>query len=66
MSQQSAVHYLQSKLDEERNTILEHIARGNVSDFPEYQRLCGVIQGIALSKQIITDLAKRLEGDADE
>jgi hypothetical protein len=66
MSQQPAVIHLLSKLDEQCNTIVEHISRGNVKDFSEYQRLCGVIQGINLSKQIVTDLAKRLEEGADE
>lgn len=66
MSQQSAVAYLLSKLDEQCSTITEHVARGNVKDFSEYQRLCGVIQGITLSQQIIADLAKRLEEGADE
>lgn len=66
MTQQPAVLHLLAKLDDQCNTITEHIARGNVKDFSEYQRLCGVIQGIALSKQLITDLAKRLEEGADE
>lgn len=66
MSQQPAVVHLLRTLDEQCNTIIEHVARGNIKDFPEYQRLCGVIQGINLSKQIVTELAKRLEEGADE
>lgn len=66
MSQQSAVLYLHSKLDEQAQTVSEHITRGNVKDYAEYQRLCGVIQGLNHAKQIIDDLAKRLEEGADE
>jgi hypothetical protein len=66
MSQQSAVAYLHSKLDEQAQTVSEHITRGGVKDYAEYQRLCGVIQGLNHAKQAIDDLAKRLEEGADE
>jgi hypothetical protein len=66
MSQQSAVVYLHSKLDEQAHTVSEHLTRGGVKDYAEYQRLCGVIQGLNHAKQIIDDLAKRLEEGADE
>jgi hypothetical protein len=65
MSQQSAVIHLSNRLEEQCNIVSEHLARGGVKDYAEYQKLCGVIQGLNLAKQIIDDLAKRLE-DADE
>ena len=65
MSQQSAVNHLSNKLEEQCNIVSEHLSRGGVKDYAEYQKLCGVIQGLNLAKQIIDDLAKRLE-DADE
>ena len=66
MSQESAVAHLHSKLDEQAHIISDHLTRGGVKDYAEYQRLCGVIQGLNHAKQIIDDLAKRLEEGADE
>lgn len=66
MSQHSAIIYLHAKLNEQAQTVSEHLTRGGVKDYAEYQRLCGVIQGLNHAKQIIDDLAKRLEDDADE
>lgn len=66
MSQQSAIDYLQGKLDEQAHIVSGHLTRGAVKDYAEYQRLCGVIQGLSHAKQIIDDLAKRLEDGADE
>ena len=66
MSQQSAIAYLHGKLDEQAHIVSEHLTRGGVKDYAEYQRLCGVIQGLSHAKQIIDDLAKRLEDGADE
>ena len=35
-------------------------------EHPEYLRLRGLIQGLDYAKNIMTDLAKRMEHDADE
>jgi hypothetical protein len=58
--------YIASKLDERRTELVEFISLGSIKDFFEYQKLCGVIQGLDTAKQIITDLAKRLETEDDE
>ena len=65
MRNQSAIEYLTSKVDEQRKIVEEHLVRGNLKEFSEYQRLCGVIQGLDFTKQLILDLAKYLE-DGDE
>lgn len=65
MRNQSAIEYLTSKVDEQRKIVEEHLVRGNLKEFSEYQRLCGVIQGLDFTKQLILDLAKNLE-DGDE
>jgi len=65
MRNQSAIEYLTSKVDEQRKIVEEHLVRGNLKEFSEYQRLCGVIQGLDFTKQLISDLAKNLE-DSDE
>jgi hypothetical protein len=56
--------YLGSKLDDQRMLIIETMIQGKL-DEGEYRRLCGVLQGLDFAKNLINDLAKRLE-DADE
>lgn len=58
--------YLDDKLDDHRERQVEFILKGGqIKEFAEYQRLCGVIQGLDYAKQIIADLAKR-ELDSDD
>ncbi len=56
--------YLGSKLDDQRMLIIETMIQGKLEE-GEYRRLCGVLQGLDFAKNLINDLAKRLE-DADE
>jgi hypothetical protein len=58
--------YLVSKLAERQDELKEFVGRGTVANFDEYQKLCGVIQGLEFAKQVVTDLAKRLEKDDDD
>ena len=57
---------LVSKFNERREEIQDFIGQGALKDYSEYQNLCGFIQGLEFAKQCISDLAKRLEIDADE
>ena len=58
--------FLVSKFDERREELQDFISQGSLKDHAEYQKLCGVIQGLEFAKLCIEDLAKRLEIDADE
>ena len=60
MSYSNALEYLESKLKEERSSIVESLTQGKL-DEGEYKRLCGAIQGLDLAVNYIKDLAKRLE-----
>ena len=60
MSYSNALEYLESKLKDERTTIVENLTQGKL-DEGEYKRLCGAIQGLDLAVSYIKDLAKRLE-----
>ena len=53
-------------VDERREELQDFISQGSLKDHAEYQKLCGVIQGLDFAKLCIEDLAKRLEIDADE
>lgn len=66
MQYRTEYEYLTSKLDEEVESVKSHLANNSARDIEEYRRLCGVVQGLTLAKDIINDLAKRLEQDADE
>lgn len=58
--------YLIGRINDEISSVTSYIAANSPKDIEEYRRLCGVIQGLNLAKDIVKDLAKRLEQDADE
>ena len=62
MSYSTALDYLESKLQDERTSIVEALVQGKLNE-GEYKRLCGALQGLELAKNHIKDLAKRLERD---
>jgi hypothetical protein len=42
------------------------LGRGAAKDYSEYQKLCGIIQGLDFAKELSQDLQKRMEKDDDE
>lgn len=60
MSYSNALEYLESKLKDERNLIVDALIQGKL-DEGEYKRLCGALQGLDLASNHIKDLAKRIE-----
>ena len=60
MGYSNALEYLESKIKDERTTIVENLTQGKL-DEGEYKRLCGAIQGLDLAMNHIKDLAKRIE-----
>jgi len=62
MQHTTALEYLESKLQDERTSIVEALVQGKLNE-GEYKRLCGALQGLELAKNHIKDLAKRLERD---
>ena len=57
---------LLKQVRERRDQLILAVSQSAAKDFSEYQKLCGVIQGLEFAKLCIEDLAKRLEIDADE
>jgi hypothetical protein len=49
------------QIRKDMNNYSDDLASGNCQDFNEYQKLCGVIRGLAIAEQYIKDLAKSLE-----
>jgi hypothetical protein len=56
-----ALEVVVEEIREKRNMVTEAMARGAAKDFPEYQKLCGVIQGYSAIEGYILDLAKNME-----
>jgi len=49
-----------ANLRKQMNDYADDVATGGCADFPEYKRLCGVIQGLALAERTLLDLAERM------
>ena len=54
---------LRAKLHENMNTYADDMAGGACKSFEEYQKCCGVIQGLAFAERHLLDLANALEID---
>jgi hypothetical protein len=52
---------LRTKLREDMNNYTDDLASGQCRTFDEYQKLCGVIQGLAYAERHLIDLAEKVE-----
>ena len=52
---------LREKLRTDMNNYCDDLAGGQCRTFDEYQKLCGVIQGLALAERHLIDLAEKVE-----
>jgi hypothetical protein len=43
------------------NNYADDLSGGGCRTFEEYQKLCGVIQGLALAERYLLDLAQKVE-----
>ena len=62
---QDFARVLREQIRNDMNNYADDLAGGSCRTFDEYQKLCGVIQGLAIAERYILDLAKKVE-DADE
>ena len=53
--------FLRKRIREEINEISDHISGGACSDFSEYSKCCGVIQGLAVAERELLDLKQKME-----
>ena len=56
---------LREKLRTDMNNYADDCAGGACRTFEEYQKLCGIIQGLALAERYLLDLAQKVE-ESDE
>lgn len=52
---------LRDQIRTDMNNYTDDIATGICKSFDEYQKLCGVIQGLALAESYLLALAKKVE-----
>ena len=57
---------LRDKLRKEMNDYTDDMANGVCADFASYQKLCGIIQGLALAERHLLDLVEAQKKDEDE
>lgn len=56
---------LRDQIRTDMNNYTDDMATGACKSFDEYQKLCGVIQGLALAESYLLALAKKVE-ESDE
>lgn len=63
MGYKDPIDYTLTKLSARQEELKNFLAGGKLSEFYDYHRICGVIQGLDYAKDILLDLAKRMEED---
>jgi hypothetical protein len=58
---QDFARVLREKLRTDMNNYADDLAGGACRSFDEYQKLCGVIQGLALAERHLIDLAEKVD-----
>ena len=57
---------LRKKLRERMNDLADALSAGRCKDFGEYQKLCGVIEGLAYAERDMLDLKQQQEEKDNE
>jgi hypothetical protein len=52
---------LREKLRTDMNNYADDLAGGACRSYDEYQKLCGLIQGLAIAERYLIDLAEKVE-----
>ncbi|MFN6304799.1 MAG: hypothetical protein ACK42H_21625 [Planctomycetota bacterium] len=58
---QDFARVLREKIRTDMNNYADDLAGGSCRSFDEYQKLCGVIQGLAVAERHLLDLAEKVE-----
>ena len=58
---QEFARVLRDRLRTDMNNYADDCAGGACRTFEEYQKLCGIIQGLALAERYLLDLAEKVE-----
>jgi hypothetical protein len=52
---------LREQIRKDMNNYADDLSSGQCRTFEEYQKLCGVIQGLAIAERYLIDLAQKVE-----
>lgn len=63
---QDFARVLREKIREDMNNYADDLAGGVCQDFAQYQKLCGMIQGLATAERYLIDLVEKVEKANDE
>ena len=58
---QEFARVLRDKIRTDMNNYADDIAGGSCRTYEEYQKLCGIISGLALAERYVLDLLKKVE-----
>jgi hypothetical protein len=58
---QDFAHVLRDKIRTDMNNYADDLAGGACRSFEEYQKLCGIISGLALAERYLLDLLEKVE-----
>jgi hypothetical protein len=58
---QQFANVLREQIRKDMNNYADDLAGGVCRTFDEYQKLCGVIQGLAVAERYVIDLAEKVE-----
>lgn len=61
MDERKLLAYVVSEIEKMRQEQVAFVAANRADNIEEYRKVCGVIRGLSLAENIITDLVQRLE-----
>ena len=56
---------LREQIRKDMNNFSDDMANGRCQDFGEYQKLCGVIRGLAIAEEYVEALLKKVQQSDD-
>ena len=57
------LEYLIGRCQEEESRLAETLGQGLAKDHADYRHQCGIIRGLAMARQMLIDIAERMEND---
>jgi hypothetical protein len=63
---QDFARVLRDQIRKDMNNYADDLATGVCQDYAAYQKLCGVIQGLAQAERYLIDLAEKVEKANDD
>jgi hypothetical protein len=63
---QDFARVLRDQIRTDMNNYTDDLANGVCQSYEQYQKLCGIIQGLALAERYLLDLAEKVEKANDD